>query len=80
MDNIMTKPKSPPPPSWRKPAGMFAILMLIALVAVVLATFSAEIGRLPMLVQAVIYLIAGVIWIAPLRPLLIWMETGKWRE
>jgi Protein of unknown function (DUF2842) len=30
--------------------------------------------------QALIYLIAGTIWIAPLRPLMIWMETGKWRE
>jgi len=24
--------------------------------------------------------VLGTIWIAPLRPLLIWMETGKWRE
>jgi hypothetical protein len=29
--------------------------------------------------QAVIYIVSGIIWIAPLRPLLIWMETGRWR-
>jgi len=27
----------------------------------------------------VIYLVAGVIWIAPLKPLLRWMELGRWR-
>jgi hypothetical protein len=73
------KPQSTPP-SWRKPAGMGAILLLIAVLAIALATFSNEIGRLPVLVQALIYLFAGIIWITPLRPLLLWMETGKWRE
>ena len=24
--------------------------------------------------------VAGIVWIAPLRPILLWMETGKWRE
>jgi hypothetical protein len=77
----MNTPKPPTtPPSWRKPAGMGAILMLIAVIAFGLGTFSAEIGQLPVLVQALIYLFAGIIWITPLRPLLLWMETGKWRE
>ncbi len=67
-------------PTWRKPAGMGIVLMLIALLAFVLGSFSKEIGALPMLIQALLYLIAGIVWIAPLRPLLLWMETGKWRE
>lgn len=67
-------------PTWRKPAGIATILALIAFLAFILGSFANEIGRLPMMVQAVIYLVAGIVWIAPLGPLLRWMETGKWRE
>jgi hypothetical protein len=69
----------PPDPSWRKPAGMLAILMLIAVWASIVLMASPAISELHVGVQAVIYLIAGVIWILPLKPLLQWMETGKWR-
>ncbi len=43
------------------------------------ASFSRQIGALPVLVQLPIYLITGVVWIAPLKPLLQWMETGRWK-
>lgn len=66
-------------PSWRKPAGMFLILTMVTVWAVIIASLSRWIGALPNLVQAVIYLIAGIVWILPLKPLLLWMETGKWR-
>lgn len=66
-------------PSWRKPVGMIAILAIIAVWAFLVVSASAYIGRLHILMQAVIYLIAGIIWIAPLRPLLIWMETGSFK-
>jgi hypothetical protein len=66
-------------PSWRKPAGMFAILGLILVWVVLIASFSAQIGRLPALVQALVYIVTGIVWIAPLKPLLRWMETGRWR-
>jgi predicted membrane channel-forming protein YqfA (hemolysin III family) len=67
-------------PTLRKPAGMLLILGLIALLGYGLASYSDVIGRQPVLLQALIYLIAGTVWIAPLGPLLRWMETGKWRE
>jgi hypothetical protein len=67
-------------PSWRRPAGIAAILFLIALWAVLIATFAGEIGRLPILVQALFYLIVGIAWIAPLKPLLRWSQTGQWRQ
>lgn len=66
-------------PTWRKPVGMIAILTLITGWVVLIASFSAEIGSLHWGLQAVIYLVAGVIWIAPLKPLLRWMELGRWR-
>ena len=70
----------PPEPSWRKPAGMALILLLIALWAGLVLAASPLIGSWPIAVQSGVYLIAGIVWIFPLRPLLLWMETGKWRE
>jgi predicted membrane channel-forming protein YqfA (hemolysin III family) len=67
-------------PSWRKPAGMFAILALIVIVAVVVASLSPWIGQLPVLAQVLIYVVLGIVWIAPLKPLLRWMETGRFRD
>lgn len=64
-------------PSWRKPAGIFAILALITLWAVLIASFSGRIGDWPVLAQALFYLVAGIAWILPLKPLLRWMETGR---
>lgn len=67
-------------PSWRKPAGIFAILALIAVWAVAIASLSSTVSRWPVLGQAIFYLVTGIIWIAPLRPLLRWMETGRLRD
>jgi uncharacterized protein DUF2842 len=68
---------SPHQPSWRKPVGIFAILALIAGWAVLIVSLSGEVGRWPILLQAIFYLIAGIAWILPLKPLLRWMETGR---
>ena len=67
-------------PTWRKPAGILAILLLILFWAVIVATFAEAIGRWPAFVQALFYLVTGLIWIAPLKPLLRWMETGRFRR
>lgn len=66
-------------PTWRKPAGILLILFIILVWSIIVVSASDYIGALPILVQSVIYLIAGVIWIAPMRPLMIWMETGSFR-
>ncbi len=66
-------------PSWRKPAGVLFILAYIFAWIIIVVSQGEWIGRLSILVQAVIYLIAGIIWLPPLKPLLIWMETGKFR-
>jgi len=68
-----------PQPSWRKPVGMLLILLIIAIWGVLVASLSPWIGALPVLAQTVIYVATGIIWILPMRPLLIWMETGRWR-
>jgi predicted membrane channel-forming protein YqfA (hemolysin III family) len=58
---------------------MIFMLLIIALWAVLIASFSNEIGSWPRGVQVVFYIIAGIIWIFPMRPLLSWMETGRFR-
>ena len=67
-------------PNWRKGAGIAAILLLILFWAVLVATFASTVGRWPILIQALFYLVVGIAWIAPLKPLLRWSQTGHWRN
>jgi hypothetical protein len=66
-------------PSWRKPAGIGLILLLITVWAFVVVTVAERLGALPWPVWALYYLVAGTAWVLPLKPLLRWMETGRWR-
>lgn len=68
-----------PEPSWRKPAGIFAILAIIVIWAALVASLAVFVETWPVLVQAAYYLVAGIAWILPLKPLLRWMETGRFR-
>jgi hypothetical protein len=58
---------------------MFLILLIIAVWAALVLQIAPLIAVLPQLVQAVVYLVFGMVWILPLKPLLAWMETGHWR-
>jgi hypothetical protein len=66
-------------PSWRKPAGIGLILLLIAAWAAIVVTLADRLDGLPWPVHALYFLVAGIVWILPLKPLLRWMETGRWR-
>jgi hypothetical protein len=77
MDDGMTQNNHRP--SWRKPVGILAIMGLILIWVVAIVSLSGYIGQIPILAQAIVYLVAGIVWIAPLRPLMIWMETGSFR-
>lgn len=66
-------------PSWRKPVGALGILAWITFWVVLIASFSATIGGWHIAAQTIIYLVAGIVWIVPLKPVLLWMETGRWR-
>ena len=61
-------------PSWRKPAGVLLILLLILIWCIGVANLAGPIGRLPAALQVPVYLFLGLVWIAPLKPLLRWME------
>lgn len=66
-------------PSWRKPFGIFLILLLILVWAVIVVSAAGWLDGLPWPAHALYYTIAGTAWILPLKPLLRWIETGKWR-
>lgn len=72
----------PPQPTFRKPFGALLILALIAGWVTLVVQLSGPVGRLPGLTQLVFYLVAGIgwLWLLPLRRLLAWMETGRWRR
>jgi len=56
---------------------MLAILALIALWCVVVVSVSETVGGWQWLAQLAFYAFTGIVWIAPLKPLLRWMETGR---
>lgn len=66
-------------PSWRKPVGILAMLVALALYGMLAVTLLAPVGRWPVLAQTLVYLVAGTIWILPLGRFLQWMETGRFR-
>ena len=66
-------------PSFRKLAGIAAIVLLIAVCASFVAALAPFVGRWPVLAQAPFYLVMGMAWIVPLKPLVRWIETGSFR-
>lgn len=66
-------------PRPRPAAGAFMILAIILFWSILIASVSDTVTRWPALVQLVFYMVAGIVWILPLRPILRWSETGRWR-
>ena len=66
-------------PSLRALAGIALILLLIVLWAAFVASLARVVGGWPILIQAAFYLVMGIIWIMPLKPLVRWIVTGAIR-
>ena len=66
-------------PAPRKLVGIVLILALIVLWAAFVASFAPFVGKWPVLVQAPYYLVMGVAWVIPLKPLIRWTQTGSFR-
>lgn len=68
-------------PSWRKPAGVGLILLLL-LIWSVIVVMLVEALRLPLWASGLAFVAGGVawLWLFPMKRLLRWMELGKWRE
>ncbi|WP_265563210.1 DUF2842 domain-containing protein [Sphingomicrobium arenosum] len=73
MDNEVHEPKS------RVAIGIALILAWLTAYVVVALLFFDLIAGWPALAQMPFFLVIGIAWIAPLKPLLAWMETGHQR-
>ena len=69
----------PHDPKPRVIVGVLGIIGWIALWSYLAVSAAETIAGLPVLVQMLFYLIAGLGWVVPLKPALRWMETGRWR-
>lgn len=67
-------------PRGRPTAAVFMIMGVIAVWAALIASLADTISAWPAWVQLPFYIVAGLVWIVPLRPILRWSETGKWRD
>lgn len=67
-------------PRWQPTAAVFLILGIIVAWTAIVASLAGMVSRWPALVQTLFYTVAGLIWIVPLKPILRWGETGRWRD
>ena len=68
-------------PNWRKPVGMLAILVLLMIWCIAIASMSGIVGQWHWTLQLILYIAAGIawLWLLPMRRMLLWMETGRFR-
>jgi hypothetical protein len=61
----------------RKFIAALAILAFIGLWILIIGTIGSRMTELPDWVQLVFYVVAGVGWILPLKPVLAWMNRPR---
>jgi len=61
----------------RKFAAMLILLAYIAFCIVFLATLGTWMTGWNKALQLLFYVLAGFIWIIPLKPLFVWMNKGQ---
>lgn len=67
-------------PTLRIPLGILGLIVGLIAYALVIARYVPElIGGWHALLQTLVYVVLGIVWILPLRRFLTWMETGKWK-
>lgn len=65
-------------PTWRIPFGVFLLIIALIAYALVIARYVPElVGGWHALLQTIVYLFLGLIWLLPLGRFLKWMETGR---
>jgi len=65
--------------SIRRPLGILALVIALFAYVIFVVWLFEPIGRLHPLLQLPLWMILGIGWIFPCRPLLVWIETGHLR-
>ncbi|MEM8826895.1 MAG: DUF2842 domain-containing protein [Pseudomonadota bacterium] len=68
-----------PDPQLRKPLGVILMIALIFAYVFVVGALADPILTLPVLAQVPIWVLLGIAWIFPMKPLVRWIELGRWR-
>ena len=66
-------------PKARTLIGTFAIIAWLAFYVWGVLELVGDMARWPFVLQMLFYLVAGLAWIIPLKPLLRWMESGGFK-
>ncbi|WP_265529992.1 DUF2842 domain-containing protein [Sphingomicrobium marinum] len=64
-------------PKSRTLLGTFAILAWLTFYVWAILEIVGDMARWPFIIQMLFFLVAGLAWIIPLKPLLRWMEAGR---
>ncbi len=67
-------------PSLRRPLGILAIFLGLLVYAVLAVLLLAPVSSLHPLLQMPIWAFLGIAWVLPLKPVLFWIETGRWKR
>ena len=59
--------------------GMLLFVVVYALIAMALAD-SRPMQQAPDALRVILYMVLGIAWVAPLMPLIVWMEHGRFRR
>lgn len=66
-------------PSLRRPLGILGLLLFLCLYALAAVALAEPVTRLNPLVQLPVWIVLGLAWVIPCRPVLLWIETGRFR-
>ena len=61
----------------RKIIAMLLLLIWIAAYTMIVVTAASATLTWPRALQLIFYVLAGVLWILPLKPLFAWMNSGQ---
>jgi hypothetical protein len=64
----------------RKPVAMLIMIVFLAAYVIALASFSGTINSWPRWVQLPFYLVAGIAWAFPLKPVMDWMNRAPAKD
>jgi hypothetical protein len=66
-------------PSLRRPLGILGLCCFLLVYVLGAVWLFEPVGSLHPLVQLPIWLVLGLAWVFPLRPVIVWIETGRFR-